>query len=125
MFDSEDALRKAASYEFVKYLTSAGVQADFAAGTGYIPVNTASTSDPAYQAVVEAYPQYEATFKQLEVTPTEMCSVTVGPSKDFYYAIAQDISDMLSYNQTVEETVEIMEDDLNGLLEEYLRSNPD
>lgn len=34
MFDSGDALRKEAAWYFMQYLTSAGVQADFAANTG-------------------------------------------------------------------------------------------
>jgi hypothetical protein len=53
-----------------------------------------------------------------------MRSITVGPSKDFYYAIMQCSSDMLEQNQTVEETVEIMTDELNNLLAEYARNNP-
>ena len=39
MFESEDALRKEAAWVFLQYLTSAEVQADFAAGTGYIPAH--------------------------------------------------------------------------------------
>ena len=52
-----------------------------------------------------------------------MRSVTVGPSKDFYYAIMQGVSDMLENDQTVEETVEIMSDEMQNLLTEYARNN--
>ena len=123
MFDSGDALRKEAAWYFMQYLTSAGVQADFAANTGYIPSNTAALEDETYKAITAEYPQYVVAFDQLTNTPADMRSVTVGPSTDFYYAIMQCTADMLEYTQTVEETVEILSDELNGLLAEYVRNN--
>lgn len=123
MFDSGDALKKEASWYFMQYLTSSDVQADFAAGTGYIPANLASLDNPVYTAVTEEYPQYVTAFEQLSNTPADMRSVTVGPSTDFYYAIMQGVSDMLEQNQSVDETVEIMSDELNNLLREYARNN--
>lgn len=123
MFDSQDDLRKEAAWYFMQYLTSAGIQADFAAGTGYIPSHTGALETEAYRAVTEEYPQYTVAFEQLTNTPGSMRSVTVGPSTDFYYAIIQGVSDMLAYGQSVEETVEIMADELTLLLEEYARNN--
>ncbi|MBQ7455132.1 MAG: hypothetical protein IJS53_01705, partial [Clostridia bacterium] len=61
---------------------------------------------------------------QLSETPEAMRSVTVGPSADFYYAIINDISDMLVDDLSVEETVALMQDDLGGLLTQYARANP-
>lgn len=124
MFDSQDALKKEASWAFLQYLTSADVQADFAAGTGYVPSNTASVDSESYQTLLAEYPQYQIAMDQLLATPADMRSVTVGPSTDFYYAIMQCCSDMLEYDQTVEETVETMNDELTLLLEEYIRNNP-
>ncbi len=123
MFDSGEALKKEASWHFMQYLTSAEVQADFAAGTGYTPANTASVDDAAYKAVTSKYPQYLLAFEQLNNTPKDMCSVTVGPSTDFYYAVMQCSSDMLKNKQTVKETIEIMSDELGNLLTEYVRNN--
>jgi sn-glycerol 3-phosphate transport system substrate-binding protein len=123
MFDSGDALRKEAAWYFMQYLTSADVQADFAANTGYIPVNTGSLEAEAYTAVTQEYPQYTVAFDQLTNTPADMRSVTVGPSTDFYYSIIQCVSDMLANGQTPEETVDIMNDDLSILLEDYASSN--
>lgn len=123
LFDSGSELKKQAAFCFMQYLTSAEVQADYAANTGYIPANVGALDDPAYAAVTSASPQYLAAFEQISATPAHMRSVTVGPATDFYYAIIQDISDMLEYGQTVEETAEIMEEDLNSLLGDYLRNN--
>lgn len=124
MFDSGDALRKEASWYFMQYLASGDVQADFAANTGYIPANAAALEKDVYKSVTAEYPQYAVAYEQLTNTPADMRSITVGPSKDFYFAIMQCISDMLEQNQSVEETVEIMGDELNGLLTEFARSNP-
>ena len=52
-----------------------------------------------------------------------MLSATVGPSADFYYAIMNDVSDMLFDDLTPEETAEMMADDLGGMLEIYARNN--
>ena len=123
MFDHGDA-RRAAAWTLTNYLTGADVQADFARGTGYLPANAAAAESEAWQALIAEYPQYEVGLRQLTETPDSMRSVTVGPSADFYYAIMNDISDMLDSDLSVEETVEIMQDDLNGMLEQYLRANP-
>ena len=107
----------------MQYLASAAVQADFAANTGYIPSNTAAMDEDIYKTVTAEYPQYLVAYDQLISTPADMRSVTVGPSKDFYYAIMQGVSDMLENDQTVEETVEIMSDEMQNLLTEYARNN--
>lgn len=123
LFDSMDELKKQAAFCFMQYLTSAKVQADYAAHTGYVPSNKGALDDPAYAAVTERDPRYLAAFEQLSQTPAELRSVTVGPSTDFYYAIIQDISDMLEYDQTPEETAELLHDDLTSLLSDYARNN--
>ena len=123
MFDHGEA-RRAAAWALTGYLTSADVQADFARGTGYLPANAAAAESEAWQALIAEHPQYQVGLEQLMRTPDTMRSVTVGPSADFYYAIMNDISDMLDSDLSVEETVEILRDDLNGMLAQYLRANP-
>ena len=123
MFDHGDA-RKAAAWEFVQYLTSAAVQADFAQGTGYLPSNAEAANSEIWQSLIAEYPQYQVGLDQLLQTPDAMRSVTVGPSADFYYGIINDISDMLEEDLSVEETVDLMADDLGGMLAQYARANP-
>lgn len=123
MFDSEDALRKEASWYFMQYLTGGDVQADFVANTGYLPSHKDALETEIYTSTIAEYPQYEVAYDQLNNTPADMRSVTVGPSTDFYYAIMQGTSDMLAYDQTVEETVEIMAEEMGNLLYEYARNN--
>ena len=122
MFDHGDA-RKEAAWEFVRYLTGAQVQADFARGTGYLPANREAADSETWLSLIEEYPQYQVGLLQLFDTPDTMRSVTVGPSADFYYSIISDISDMLDSDLSVEETVSLMADDLNIMLEMYAQAN--
>lgn len=123
MFDSEDSLKKAATWEFIKYMTGEQVQADFAAGTGYTPGYKASIENEDYKKFLEETPQFSVASKQLEKTPSSMRSVTVGPTVDFYYAIQNEVTDMLNNGTTVDEAVESMNNNLQGLLDNYMRSN--
>lgn len=123
MFDKGDDEKKKAAWEFVKYMTSAEVQADFAVGTGYAPSNLGAMEMDVYKALVEGKPQYGVALEQLALTPESMRSVTVGPSIDFYYAIQDCVSAMLKEDWTAEETVEIMADELNGLIYQYNLAN--
>ena len=123
MFDSGEELRKQASAEFVKYLTGAEVQADYAANTGYIPANKEAMESEAYQALLAEQPLYGVGFEQLSNTPTSMRSVTVGPSADFYYGIMNGASGMLTDGLTVEEAVAGMAESLQALLDEYMANN--
>ena len=123
MFDSGEELRKQASTVFVQYLAGAEVQADYAANTGYIPGNKEAMESDAYQALLAEQPLYGVGFEQLSKTPAFMRSVTVGPSVDFYYGIMEGSSAMLSDGLTVEETVENMQNTLQGLLDEYIANN--
>ena len=120
----EDEAKRAAAWTFVTWLTGADVQARFAAGTGYLPGNTLAAESEAWQALTAEYPQYDVGLRQLMETPDSMRSVTVGPSADFYYAIQNGVSDMLEEDLSPEEAAERMEEDLNGLLAQYLRANP-
>ena len=122
MFDQSEARREAA-YTFVRYMTGGKVQADFASRTGYAPSCLEAEETEAWQSFVAENPVYSVALSQLKETDAGMKSVTVGPSADFYYAIIADISDMLINGDTPADTVEVMAQDLNGMLEEYALSN--
>ncbi len=123
LFDSEDAARREAAWQFMQYLTSGSVQADYAANTGYIPACTDAMQTDIYAEAVSADSRFAVAYQQMLDTPAAMRSVTVGPSTDFYYAIMECVSDMLENGQTPEETVEIMRDTLTLLLDDYARNN--
>ncbi|MDD4083173.1 MAG: extracellular solute-binding protein [Sphaerochaetaceae bacterium] len=123
MFDSNDALKKAATWEFIKYMTGEKVQADFAAGTGYTPGYKASVENEDYKNFLAKTPQFSVASEQLAKTPASMRSITVGPTVDFYYAIQNEVTGMLNSGASVDATVESMKENLQGLLDNYMRSN--
>ena len=57
-----------AAWEFVKYLTDATVQAEWAAATGYFPITPAAYEEDALNEVYEEYPIYRTAVDQLEST---------------------------------------------------------
>ena len=124
MFDSQDALKKAATWEFIKYMTGEAVQVDFAIGTGYTPAYKTASENTTYKEFLAATPQFAVAAEQLAKTPAAMRSITIGPSVDFYYAIQNEVSDMLSKNLAVDDVVKSMGDNLQALLDNYHRTNP-
>ena len=123
MFD-HGSVRRQAAWKLVQYLTGAEVQAEFAMKTGYIPSCVSAVESDAWQAFIQENPQYAAAAEQLGSTPARMRSVTVGPSADFYYSIINDISEMLDQDLSAAETAEIMNEDLTGMLAQYIKNNP-
>ncbi len=123
MFDSGDSLKKKATWEFIKYLTGKDVQTDFGIGTGYIPSHKAAVETEEYKSLLASTPQFAVGPDQLDKTPSNMRSVTVGPSADFYYGIMNGVSGMLKENRSVDETVQSMATDLQALLDQYVRNN--
>jgi ABC-type glycerol-3-phosphate transport system substrate-binding protein len=104
-------------------MTSASIQARFAAATGYMPVNTASFAETAYSGYVSENPQALVGAKQLSETSPDMLSVTVGPSRDFYMEIMNQVSSMLTEKKSPESVVKSMSRALNLLLSDYAAAN--
>lgn len=121
-FDKGDGLKMLVSWELMKYLTSAEVQAEWSEGTGYLPVNTGVEEIPSYQEFIQKTPQFEVGVEQLLATPM-FTSVTIGPAADFYYAVQNNISEMLTEDLSVEDTIANMTEELEGMLAEYNRAN--
>ncbi|GAB3796538.1 ABC transporter substrate-binding protein [Virgibacillus kimchii] len=57
-----------AAWEFVKYMTDAEVQAEWAAATGYFPITPAAYDEPALTEVYDEFPIYRTAVDQLENT---------------------------------------------------------
>jgi sn-glycerol 3-phosphate transport system substrate-binding protein len=125
MFNKKNSPKTKAAWEFVKYMASAPVQARFAAATGYMPVNAASPAETIYSGYISENPQALVGANQLAETSPDMLSVTVGPSRDFYMEIMNQISSMLTGGKTPEAAVKSMSAALNLLLEDYAAANAD
>lgn len=125
MFNKGDSVKTAAAWELVKFMSSAPVQARFSVATGYMPVNTGSYAEGIYTDYAARYPQAEVGSGQLSETSADLMGITVGPSRNFYMEIMNQVSAMLNENKEPELTVSSMAAALNLLLDDYTAANPD
>jgi sn-glycerol 3-phosphate transport system substrate-binding protein len=123
MFNRGDKAKTTAAWEFVKFMCSSGVQARLAAATGYMPVNSNSFREKAYADYTAAYPQAEVGARQLADTSADMMGIIVGPSRNFYMEIMNQVSAMLTEKKAPEDTVKSMSAALNLLLDDYAAAN--
>ncbi|MFA9380414.1 MAG: extracellular solute-binding protein [Acetanaerobacterium sp.] len=123
MFNKGDDAQTAAAWEFVKYLASPLVQAQFSTGTGYFPANKASYETEMYKSYVANYPQLEVGVNQVNETSADMVGITVGPSWDFYMEIQNQVSSQLDSGASADEMVASLAASLNGILDQYNKSN--
>ena len=123
MFDKGNSNGTRAAWEFVKFMTSSEIQARFAAETGYMPVNILSLQESTYVEHLLRYPQAATGSMQLSITSPDMMGVIVGPSRNFYFEIVNQVSMMLTSGSSPEETVSSMSRALNLLLDDYAEAN--
>ncbi len=73
-----------AAFKFAQYLTTAKIQAEWAAGTGYIPISKGAASEPALTAVWAAKPGYKVAYDELAngVQNTATAEPLIGAYKD-------------------------------------------
>lgn len=123
MFNKGDNAKAAAAWEFVKYLASPEVQAQFSTGTGYFPSNKASYDTETYKSYVAKYPQLAVGVDQVSKTSVDMVGITVGPSWDFYMEIQNQVSSMLDSGASADQMVTSLATTLNGILDQYNKAN--
>jgi sn-glycerol 3-phosphate transport system substrate-binding protein len=125
MFNKGDQVKTAAAWELVKFMSSAPIQARFSVATGYMPVNAGSYAEEIYTAYAARYPQTEVGSGQLNETSPDLMGITIGPSRDFYMEIMNQVSAMLTENKDPELAASSTAAALNLLLEDYIAANPD
>jgi sn-glycerol 3-phosphate transport system substrate-binding protein len=87
--------RRAAAWQFVKYLSSAKEQADLAASLGYVPVRTSATAVGELQQTWASDPIFKVAYDQLVSGPTN--AATVGSLIGDYQGVRDAVRDgMLS-----------------------------
>ena len=123
MFDKGSSAGTRAAWEFVKFMTSSDIQARFATETGYMPVNVLSLQESVYVEHLHRYPQAATGSMQLSITSPDMMGVIVGPSRNFYFEIVNQVSMMLTAGLSPEDTVSAMSRSLNLLLDDYAEAN--
>jgi sn-glycerol 3-phosphate transport system substrate-binding protein len=69
--------KQAAAWQFIKFLNEPSSQAEWAVGTGYVPIRESALDEPVLKAAWASTPEYKVAYDQL-VTGTENVA-TAGP----------------------------------------------
>jgi sn-glycerol 3-phosphate transport system substrate-binding protein len=83
--------KRAAAWQFVKYLSSTKEQADLAASLGYVPVRTSAAAVPDLQQTWARDPIFKVAYDQLVSGPTDVA--TVGPLIGDYQGVRDAVKD--------------------------------
>jgi sn-glycerol 3-phosphate transport system substrate-binding protein len=81
--------KQAAAWDFLKYLTSPEIQAEFAAGTGYVPIRESSIELPAIKDLWAREPGYKVAYDQLTTGVNNVA--TAGPVIGDYQGVRDSI----------------------------------
>ena len=94
----------AAAWDYIKFLTSAQVQSQWAAQTGYVPVRQDATELDPYRQIVSDDPRFGVAFDQLLVGDNDLTAVgpALGPLREVRAVTAQAVADI--YNGADVET---------------------
>ena len=117
--ESQDPEKSQATWEFVKFLVSPAVQAEWAVATGYFPISTAAHEEPVFQENVEKFPQFQTAIDQLHASTPEAQGALVSVFPEARQIVETEIENMLNGNTTPEEAANAMADQINTAIEQY------
>jgi sn-glycerol 3-phosphate transport system substrate-binding protein len=111
----------AAAWDYIQYLVSAQAQADWAAGTGYVPINEESPELPPLADTYATDPRFRPAFDQLlegETTPATAGPV-LGPAAEIRVVIARALQDVLSNGADPADALTAAAEEADALLADY------
>lgn len=119
MIDSEDQEKMDATWDFIKFLTSPEVQAQWNADTGYFPVVTTAHDEEVFQQNIEEFPQFETAIDQLHDSSPEDQGALTGTSQENRQIYETQVERLLNGEISVEEAINEMASQVNQALEDY------
>ena len=117
--NNEDAAKKAATWEFVKFLVSPESQAYWNTQTGYFPITVASHDEPVFKENIEKYPQFQTAIDQLHDSNPESAGALLSVFPESRAIVETQIENMLNGVSTVDDAVEGMTNEINKAIENY------
>ena len=119
MLENGDEAKKAATWEFIKYLVSAESQAYWNVQTGYFPVTTTAHEEALFLENMEKYPQFQTAIDQLHDSAPEYAGALLSIFPEARSIVETEIENMLNGKQSPEEAVEKMASSMNSSIEDY------
>ena len=123
MIESEDEAKKDATWDFMQYLVTPEVQAQWNADTGYFPVNKNAHDEQVFKDNLAEFPQFQTAIDQLhDATPEDQCALS-GVNQEARMYFEAELERLLNNEITAEEAVQNMADQTNAALENYNATN--
>jgi sn-glycerol 3-phosphate transport system substrate-binding protein len=110
-----------ASWKFTKWLVEPEQQAEWFAGSGYLPVSHAAVDLPVAKDVIAKYPQFQVPldlYLNRPATPAALGAL-LGPFRQVHEALYQGIEAMLSGAREPDQALEDAAAESNQIIEEY------
>ncbi len=124
MLDRDDPVKTDAAWEFVQYMASPEIQAEWLETTGYVPTNIKALDTDIYKDSVAQNPKLAIPYEVLSASPADMTC----PFTPNYSAVDTLIKDtMISFankEMNADEVYEALVDGSKKIFDEYYRSNP-
>lgn len=117
--DNQDDVKKAATWEFIKFLVSPESQAYWNAQTGYFPITTKAQEEQVFKDNVAQYPQFMTAIDQLHDSSPASAGALLSVFPEARQIVETEIENMINGQQTEEEAVTKMADDINNAISEY------
>lgn len=117
--NNEDEGKKAATWEFVKFLVSSESQAYWNVKTGYFPVTTDAHEEPVFKENLEKYPQFGTAIDQLHDSTPKSAGALLSVFPEARQIVETEIENMLNKNVSPEDTAASMAKQINKAIEEY------
>lgn len=112
-----------AGWKFIKWLVEPEQQAEWFAGSGYLPIRSSAYDYPAAQDIMARYPDFRLPADLFEKTATTAAALgpLLGPFAEVREAVLSAIESMLAGSATPDEAIEAATEAGNTAISEYNR----
>ena len=122
IFNLRPEREQEAAWKFIKWLMEPEQQAEWFAGTGYLPVSHSAIDQPAARDVIAQYPLFQVPldlFLSSTVTTPGALGAVIGPFAQVREALDQGVEAMLSGTKDPDQALEDAAASANQAIEEY------
>ena len=112
-----------AAWKFIKWLMEPEQQAEWYAGSGYLPVSISAFDLPPAKEMEAKYPQFKIAaqlYREASSAPGPLGPL-LGPQLDVGQSVFRAVEEMLLQNKDPVKAINDAADDANGIVEEYNR----
>jgi len=112
-----------AAWKFIKWLMEPEQQAEWFAGSGYLPIRNSAYNLPAAKDIIAQYPEFQIPvdiFAKTTTTPATLGPI-LGPFQQVRDAVKEAIESMLSGAASPDEAMETAVKNANAAIEDYNR----